>query len=73
MISGLFEEFATAARINLEPGRYRACVCYGNQYSHDNQIGCACADYYVVMLWRSNDKVFEVLKRRVDLFCSLIG
>jgi len=32
VISGLFEEFATAARINLEPGRYRARVCYGNQY-----------------------------------------
>ncbi len=71
MISGLFEEFATAARINLEPGRYRARVCYGNQYSYDDHIGCA--DYYVVMLWRSDDKIFEVLKRRVDLFCSLIG
>jgi len=71
VISGLFEEFATAARINLEPGRYRARVCYGNQYSYDDHIGCA--DYYVVMLWRSEDKIFEVLKRRVDLFCSLIG
>lgn len=69
VISGWCEDFA--ARINLEAGRYRVRVCYANQYSDEDHIGCA--DYYVVMLWRSNDKLFEVLKRRVDVFCSVIG
>lgn len=71
VVLGCVEDFARAARINLKPGSYRARVCYGNQYSCNDYIGCS--DYYVVMLWRSNDKVFEVLKRRVDVFCSVSG
>ncbi len=71
VVYGCFEDFATAARINLEPGRYRARVCYGNQYSCNDYFGCS--DYYSVMLWRSNDEFVQVLKRRVDMFAELIG
>jgi hypothetical protein len=70
-VYGCCEDLTTAARINLDPGRYMARVCYGNQYSCDDHIFCA--DYYVVVLWRSNAELFQVLKRRVDVFYELIG
>jgi hypothetical protein len=71
VVYGCCEDFETAHRINLQPGKYRARVCYGNQYSYTDDKFCS--DYYVVMLWRSNEELFQVVKRRVDEFYELIG
>ncbi len=71
IVAGCFDDCeGEAPRINLRPGSYRARVCYGNQYSCQEYVGCS--DYYRIMLWPSKDMSFRPLKRRVDVLSSWV-
>lgn len=48
VVFGRCENFATATRIKLQPGRYRVLVCYGNQFPSEHHTDCS--DHYLVML-----------------------
>jgi len=72
VVVGCCEGFKKAARIELNPGKYRARICYGNQYSCGGVRG-GCCDHYKIILWPSSDESVRILKRRIDVDYELIA
>jgi len=63
VIAGCTDYFPDAARIQVEPGSYRARLYYGqlNSLSEDGLDG---DDHYRVVLWKCEPKGMEVMKKR---------
>jgi len=63
VIAGCTDYFPDAARIQVEPGSYRARLYYGqlNSLSEDGLDG---DDHYRVVLWKREPKGMEVMKKR---------
>jgi len=63
VIAGCTDYFPEAARIQVEPGTYRARIYYGelNSLSEDGLDG---DDHYKVALWMSEPKGVHILKER---------
>ena len=63
VIAGCTDYFPDAARIQVEPGSYRARLYYGqlNSLSEDGLDG---DDHYRVVLWKREPKGMEVVKKR---------
>ena len=63
VVAGCTDYFAEAARIQVEPGNYRARIYYGdlNSLSDDGLDG---DDHYKVALWRSEPGGLRNLKSR---------
>ena len=64
VIRGAMEWFPTANRIDLEPGRYRARIYYGNLNWWDGDDGQG-KDYYSVALWPSQERGTRMIKERI--------
>lgn len=62
VIAGCTDYFAEAARIEVEPGHYRARIYYGDldALSEDGLDG---DDHYRIALWKSEPKGVRVVKR----------
>ena len=63
VVAGCTDYFPEAARIEVQPGHYRARIYYGNlnSLSHDGLDG---DDQYKVVLWLSEIVGVRVIKRR---------
>jgi hypothetical protein len=63
VIAGCTDYFPEAARIDVQPGNYRARIYYGNlnSVSEDDLVG---DDHYKVVLWLSESQGVRVVKRR---------
>ncbi len=63
VIAGCTDYFPEAARIDVQPGNYRARIYYGNlnSVSEDDLDG---DDHYKVVLWLSESQGVRVVKRR---------
>ena len=63
VIAGCTDYFPEAARIQVEPGNYRARIYYGdlNALSEDGLDG---DDHYKVVLWRNEPGGIRTLKKR---------
>jgi hypothetical protein len=72
-VAGCFEIlFEDAFSFTLTPGKYRARICFGNQYECGDGDP-TCMGHYMIMLWPSQNSDARVIKRSVDLFAKQVS